>query len=514
MSPFSPEERALLAPYVTSLDDGIYVLRGLPEEVVAVLFAYYSRSRDDLRTNLLRLLRDQELAVSGTPSELDESELILARQKAREFHEKWVVGYGHASVAEHAVAHVAVEDLSIVASKVIEDCRLASYTEKSTRYVPFPRRYCRDPGLPTEAAADYAAIIEGLFDVYEELLPLTTDAVMATADRSAYKTDRGFEGACRAQACDALRYLLPAATYTNIGLTANARTLEHMISKLLSHDLPELRDAGERIRRETTKVIPTLIKYARANAYWMETLPAIGELADAAGLTTPSAGAPSAVRLVSGPSEDEATARLAAAILYPAAACDYDTVWARVSGWSQERRQEVVERYLAGRRTYGSGGHGYTDPPLRGLEHAAFTFEITVDYGAYRDIQRHRMATQTTQTLGCALGWETPGLLVDAGFGGRFAAAMEAAAAGHARLAALNPTAAQYVVPLAFRTRVLFTWNLRELHHFISLRSARQGHTSYRRVAQQCYRALESSHPFLAGFIKVDLEEYELARPG
>src|SRR5688500_16131183 len=123
----SPEERATLAPYVTSLDSPVFVLKNLPEEVIAVLFAYYSRSRGDLRTNLLRLLHDQDLAVSpGAADDVeDEQDLVLARQKAREFHEKWVVGYGHASVAEHAVAHVAIEEVSIVASKVIEEARLA-----------------------------------------------------------------------------------------------------------------------------------------------------------------------------------------------------------------------------------------------------------------------------------------------------------------------------------------------------------------------------------------------------
>src|SRR6476619_2088666 len=140
---FSSEARTLLAPFVTSLDSPVFVLKNLPEEVIAVLFAYYSRSREDLRSNLLRLLEDQDLDVAAgvlsTPG--DEADLALARQKAKEFHERWVVGYGHASVAEHAVAHVAVEDVSILASKAVEDARLAAYTEKSTRYVPFSRAF-------------------------------------------------------------------------------------------------------------------------------------------------------------------------------------------------------------------------------------------------------------------------------------------------------------------------------------------------------------------------------------
>lgn len=514
--PFTPAERALLAPFVTSIDSPVFVLKNLPEEVVAVLFAYYSRSRESLRQNLLRLTQDQELAVTAQPPAdiSDEEELILARQKAREFHEKWVVGYGHASVAEHAVAHVAIEDVSIVASKVIEDARLAAFTEKSTRYVPFPRAYYLAPELQGAAAGIYRECAEQLFDLYEELLPQVTDRVAATADRSQFKTERGFRNSCQAQACDALRYLLPAATHTNIGLTANARTLEHLISKLLSHPLREVRETGERIKTEATKVIPTLIKYARVKDYWVETPLALRPLADRLlgdlPPEPPRDGA--AVRLVRSPEDPEA--RLAAAILYEFTDQPYEAVWERVRSLPVAEQQRVIAEYLKGRRTYGTPPHTYTDPPLRSVEHLSFTFDILVDYGAYRDIQRHRMATQTTQRLTCAHGYDVPELIETCGFGDRFRAAMELAAEAYEQLAVDYPDEAQYLVPLAYRKRVLFTWNLRALHHFISLRSARQGHISYRRIAQEVWRELERAHPFLARFINVDLQDYEMARPG
>jgi thymidylate synthase ThyX len=508
----TPEARALLAPYVTSLDSSIFALKNLPEEVVAVLFAYYSRSQGSLRENLLRLLQDQDLAVAAPPDETtSEAELLVAREKAREFHEKWVVGYGHASVAEHAVAHVAVEDVSILASKVIEDARLASYTEKSTRYIPFSRCYYAAPELEGEVARRYRAAIESLFDLYEELLPAVTDRVAETADRTAFKTERGFRNSCQAQACDALRYLLPAATHTNIGLTANARTLEHLISKLLSHPLQELRDAGERIKTEAQKLIPTLIKYARPNDYMRETPPVMRSIARELVGEAPTRG-PRPVVLMGSPAEPEVD--LAAAILYEFTSQPYEAVHARVASLPVSERRGVIEEYLRRRRTYGSGDHGYTDPPLRSLEHLYFTFDILVDFGAYRDIQRHRMATQTTQRLSCEHGYDVPELLERCGFGDRFHAAMAQAAAAFGAISGTHPEEAQYVVPLAYRKRVLFTWNLRALHHFISLRSARQGHVSYRRIAQQVYAELEREHPFLASFIKVDQRDYDMARPG
>jgi thymidylate synthase ThyX len=497
---------------VTSLDSPVFVLKNLPEEVVAVLFAYYSRSRGDLRTNLLRLLQDQDLAVNaGSGDTEDEADLVLARQKAREFHEKWVVGYGHASVAEHAVAHVAIEDVSIVASKVIEDTRLAAFTEKSTRYVPFPRSYYSAPELAGRAAEIYRTATERLFDVYETLLPQVTERVKSTADRGAFKTDAGFNNSCLAQACDALRYLLPAATHTNIGMTANARTLEHVISKMFSHPLAEVRETGERIREHTTRVIPTLIKYARENEYARETPPAIRALAGEL-LSEHTHETSEPVRLIHSTSEPEA--QLAAAILYEFTNQPYIQVLDRVLGLPREEQRRVITEYLARRKRYGSEEHGYTDPPLRSLEHLYFTFDVLVDYGAYRDIQRHRMATQTTQRLTCAHGYDIPELVVECGFRSEFDAAMDQAAEAHARLAAEYPEEAQYVVPLAFRKRVLFTWNLRALHNFFSLRSARQGHVSYRRIAWQVYEALERAEPFLAEFIRVDRKDYAMTRPG
>jgi thymidylate synthase ThyX len=141
---FTQDEVALLTAYVTDVEQPIYALKNLPEEVVAVLFAYYSRSRESLRRNLLRLIQEQDLDLTArlSASSLEETELAEAKEKARQFHEKWVVGYGHASVAEHAVVHLAIEDVSIIASKIIEDTRLASYTEKSTRYVLFDGEKC------------------------------------------------------------------------------------------------------------------------------------------------------------------------------------------------------------------------------------------------------------------------------------------------------------------------------------------------------------------------------------
>ncbi|MFB3819867.1 MAG: FAD-dependent thymidylate synthase [Candidatus Methylomirabilales bacterium] len=504
---FTPAEAAILEPYVTNVDRPVFALRNLPEEVVAVLFAYYSRSRDSLRRNLLKLIQDRDLDLAERLVRASRSaeELAAAQRKAREFHEKWVVGYGHASVAEHAVVHLAIEDVSIVASKLIEDARLASFTEKSTRYVVFDRdKFYREPAiLASPHAARYAETCGRLLETYTRLTEPVVRAIRAERPRAAGQSERGYEAACLAQACDVLRYLLPAATLTNIGLTANARTLEHLVTKLLSHPLAEAQEVGARIKAEAQAIVPTLIKYAARSPYLADTAPAMQAAAAARlGAAAESHAPGPAVALVRHP--DAAEEELVAAILYGYAGRPWAETREAAAKLSAEEREAVVDEYLKRR-----GPH---DQPLRALEHLSYTFEILLDFGAYRDLQRHRMATQTAQEATPAHGYSTPPELGRYGVLEPYRACMREAEAAFHAIAADLPREAQYVLPLAFRKRVLFTWNLREIHHVVQLRSSRQGHAAYRHVAQQIFRELERVHPLLARYIRVDLSEYSLAR--
>jgi thymidylate synthase ThyX len=502
---FTADEIAVLRPYVTNVDRPIFALHNLPEEVVAVLFAYYSRSRESLRRNILTLIQDKDLDLEEQLGRGDRREIDLgrAKQKAEEFHEKWVVGYGHASVAEHAVAHLAIEDVSIVASKVLEDARLASFTEKSTRYVVFDRdKFCREPRLMASPfAALYQETCRALLDTYARLMDQVTAAVRAETPRGERQTERGHEAACRAKACDVLRYILPAATLTNIGMTINGRALEHLITKLLSHPLAEAREIGPQVKAEAQQVIPTLIKYADASAYVRET----GEAMDALArqyferATPAEAGA---VSLVWFP--EDAEDRLVASILYGYTPHPLPQVAERVRALSRQEKARVVDEYLRRR-----GPH---DQPLRALEHVSYTFDILVDFGAFRDIQRHRMVTQTPQESTSAHGYSTPPEMARYGLSAAFDHCMARAQSAYQAIVGDFPVEAQYVLPLAFRKRVLFTWNLREIFHFVQLRSGRQGHVSYRSIAQQVFQELERVHPLLAKYIRVDLEDYSLSR--
>ena len=506
--PLDEASRAKIEPYVSSLSDDVFALMGLPEEVIAVLFAYYSRSRDDLRTNLAKLLADEELGVTagggGVPA------VRLASEKARAFHEKWVVGYGHSSVAEHAVIHLAVENVSIIASKAIEDLRLGSYTEKSTRYVVFDQQSFVDlPELNDELAARYQASGRRLFSTYLDLVPKVMEKLQSRSPRPEGVSEGAHNAAIRSQACDLLRGLLPAGTRTNLGLTANARALEILLSKMLSSPLAEVRRIAGKMHEAALHVTPTLVKYARESEH-RKTLGSRVSEAVRTVYSPPSEGANATmvihqpVRIVR--HDKDALERIALALAYEGADASVHAY-----GLSDALRhatpseiEAIVKASVESRGPY--------DPAPRAFEAAGMTVELMLDYGAYRDLQRHRMLTPAVQRLTCRLGFETPGELADMGFIEPYMEAMLAARDTWQAIENDHPLEAQYAVPLGFRVRVLWTLNMRELFHVAELRSAKQGHTSYRRIAQGLYRIACSVHPWLKGMIRVDLNDYPLAR--
>jgi thymidylate synthase ThyX len=509
---FTPEEIAALKPYVSNTERPVFVVENLPEEVIAVLFAYYSRSKESLRRNLLKLLVDKDLDMTSrvVVEEEDDEKLSLAKEKAKQFHEKWVVGYGHASVAEHAMAHLAIEDVSIITSKIIEDNRLASYTEKSTRYVVFDaEKFYKAPELDgTPHAELYRGTVSAMMQAYAELTPLCIEEIKKRVPKKETQTAGGYNTACKAKACDILRYILPAATFTNIGLTINGRALEHMITKMLSHPLREAQEFGAALKREAETTIPTLLKYADYNAFIDETNKEmqrlVADLMNAKDVPLLNEAKPTQNQATLVHYDLEAENKLVAAILYEYTHTNLEAVNARVRQMSREEKERIIDEYFNRR--------GKWDEPLRALEQVYYTFDILVDYGAFRDIQRHRIATQTNQLLTDAHGFETPPEINEYGYAKIYNELVERGSEAYQKMAAEFPYEAQYVLPLAFRKRVLFTWNLRSLHHFVSLRSAKQGHISYRDIAQQVYHEIARVHPLLAKYIRVDLQEYALAR--
>jgi len=453
----------------------IYSLDHLKPEVVAVAFAKCSRSAESFA------------AIAAE----------LTDEKSADFHEKWVVGYGHSSVAEHATLHMAIENVSILATKVLEDNRLASYTEKSTRYQVFDRtRYYKPENIMNSPLGkEYEETMNFIFDTYVNLYEPIKEYICKKYPRAEEEPERVYNVVTKARVCDNTRYMLPTATLTNLGMTANARVFEHAISKLLSHPLQEMQNIGEDMKSCALSVTPTLIKFANSNEYTKNTPIALAKLSQEFLSDIPEPA--HAVEIVD--YDQDAENKLVAALLYKNSVLPYKQVFEEVKKMTQEQKEKVIDTSMQNRETY--------DQPVRELEHIYYTFDILMDYGAFRDIQRHRMNTQTNQDVTIVNGYETPEEIIEAGVEKQYKEVMDKAVGLYQKLYPLFPKEAQYVVPLAFRKRTLFTWNLRELHHFIALRSGKKGHISYRRIAQACWERLNEVHPLLAKYIRVDMTE-------
>jgi len=488
---YSKEDSEILKRHVSSLEKDIYALKNLPPEVVSVLFAYVSRSPASFRDNLLKLLKGGELLPKGDFSEKTDY-FDAATGKAAEFHEKWVVGFGHSSVAEHACVPTAVENVSILASKVIEDARLAAFTEKSTRYQWFDRTKYLKPAkiMKSEFGAEYEEVMNSLFDFYVEHTEGMLEFMRKKYPKPEKMADGFYNSINKARACDVLRYALPSSTLTNIGMTINARALEHLLVKMFSHPLEEMNSIASDLKAECSTILPALLKAAKKNDYIFETENRMLSFAES---FATEANNEKSVNLVL--SDENAEAKLVASILYRYGQNSFEQCLEKAKKMSLEEMEKVLDEF-----TLGIGN----EQPLREFEHAYFTFDILVDYGAFRDIQRHRMCTQTNQLLTTDHDFSTPEALKEFGIEEEFAERLGKAKELFEKMRKTMPFEAQYCVPLAFNKRVLFTCNLRELWHFIKLRSGPTGHDSYRKIAQQCFEELEAKHPLLVKYLRVN----------
>lgn len=443
----------------------IYVLTGLPPEVVAVAFAKCSRS----------------------PEQLDKIAKELNEDKSRKFHEKWVVGYGHSSVAEHAVMSIAIENVSILSTKVIEDNRLASFTEKSTRYQIFDKdRYYKPKKImDSKFSRLYEENCNFILDIYSDLIPIMTKFL-----EKKYPNEKEIE--IKNRVLDNLRYLLPVSVLTNLGMTINARNLEHAIVKLLTHPLKEMQDIGEEIKEAALKITPTLIKYVKFNEYSAETAKALEKFSDK--LKTEKINEKEGVSLVE--YDEDAENKLITSLIYRFSQLPYNDVKKKVDNLNKEEKEKIIDEALRRLTKF--------DIPLRELEHVYYTFDVLMDYGAFRDVQRHRMCTQTNQEFIIEHGYNIPDEIIEANLKDKFTECMEKAEKAYNEIVKEFPKEAQYIIPLAFNKRLLMTMNLRELFHFIKIRSTKQGHTSYRKIAQQMYKLIKEKQPLLAKYIDVD----------
>ena len=492
---FTPAEADVLRRYFTNLDGPVFALVNLPEVVKGALFARYSRSPKSLR----RLFLDEfvgDLDIAG--DQTVDATTGLAR--AEQLYDKVFFEYGDDSVAQLGGVHLACEQASNLLTKILEWGRLMSYLEQSTRYIAYDARlggryrFYRDPAILTgNLGTRYVGDMDRIFDAYSEAARRVTDHVRATVPREAGDSEFVWRQATRAKALDAVRGMLPAASLSNVGIYGSGQAFEALLLRMRAHPLPEAQQYAGLMLHELRKVIPSFLKRVdlpdRGGAWTNylvrtrdDTAALVGRLFGGAATQAPDAAEVPEVALVD--FDPDAENKLLAAIAYAASDLPESALLERARTLGADDRLALLRAYV-GERT------NRRHKPGRAFERVDYRFDVLSDYGAFRDLQRHRMLTIEWQRLTPYHGYTRPELVDAAGAGELFDDTMARSARLHDDLAAAGYTEqAGYAVSMAYRMRYAMQFNAREAIHLLELRSAPQGHPSYRRVVLEMHRLI------------------------
>ncbi|MFL6484193.1 MAG: FAD-dependent thymidylate synthase [Nitrososphaera sp.] len=523
---FTEEEREILKIHFSNVDGQVFVITTPRQVDRGALMSRYSRTDKTMRRVFL-------------------DEFAKNPNRGEEFYRRVLLEYGDDSVAELGEAQVAVEEISNIAAKKIEDRRVGlSYLEKSSRYVAFNRkvggyyRYAREDSIMSSSHADrYIEACDHSFDTYSKSIqPLQAfleeresieqfsffDSILRKeVSFGNLKSDKDIESARRiytmsikAKALDILRGLLPASTMTNIGITGNGRAFEYLLTLMYGSKLKEIRSIASQLFNELNSVIPSFIrrandKYGQAlQEYTSKTKNAIGELARSHLSGIPhEEEQPELVRLINYKDSFEAEVDVISAILYEQAqGQSLHRIINYVRSMPIEERNRVI-------RTYTEFRNSRRHRPGRAFEMVDYTFELFTNFGIFRDLHRHRILTIERQLLSTRHGYDLPQEIVDLGLDKDFRDCMYLSKNVYEVIAKAMSEEAQYVVNFAYRYPYFVKMNLREACHMIELRTVPQGHQDYRIACQKIYNEIERIHPQLAQGIKfVDMNRYQLER--
>ena len=512
---FSHEETRALSPYFTNTDRPVFALKNLPETVKGALFARYSRSTKSLRRLFLDEFLDWASAARPSPDAERTGSERADKLYARVFGE-----YGDDSVAQLGSAHLACEGVSNVLTKILEWGRLMAYLEQSTRYVAFTDR----PGgrwkyhVPAELKesplrAPFVRTLDMAFETYARWLPTLETHFSAKHPKSPEDSDAVHRSVIRAKALDTLRGLLPAATQSNVGLFGAGQAYEALLLRMFAHPLEEVRDHARLMLAELRLVIPAFLtrvdqpeRGGRWIDYMTETRRSFRTAADPVVAGIEPEQRPEVV-LTDFDSDGEA--KVVAAALYAASSLPDDQLMAIARRMSEEERTGLLRAYV---------GHRVNrrHKPGRAFERTSYRFDILSDYGAFRDLQRHRLLTLEWQPLSTRHGYTVPSAIEEAGALADWREVMDRSAELYEALVGHGlHQLAPYGVVMAYRVRFYMDMNAREAMHVIELRTAPQGHPAYRRVCQLMHRAIAevAGHRAIAAAMSfADHSEVELER--
>ena len=519
---FSDDNIEILEKYVSNIDGNVFVLKNLPEVIKGALFSKYSRSSLGLRSLLLKEFIQNEETSFTEISDVD-SKFVVEQsdgiKKAQNFYDRILDGFGDDSIGELGGAHLAVENASMIAVKAVEDLRIGgSPLEKSTRYIYFDQKvngeyqFYKEPVLMASAYRElYLETCNSLFETYAKLIPLTTELIQKDFPHDQTISSIAYKAALRAKVLDLLRGLLPSSALTNMGVFGNGRFFECLIKKLATSNLSEVQKISAESFTELSKTIPSFVRRAESSSKYQTSFVNYSEKLKS-NLKKISKDYSKEIKINDGEGvklinyDKDSLSKVLASLLFENSNVPLSSLQEAMKNISNEEIINIFDSVSSIREN-----RRHKSP--RALENAYFTFEITKDFGIYRDLQRHRMLTQERQLLSCDLGYFVPDEIKNTSFGKEYISAMEKAKKAFDIIAQELPEEAQYIVPMAYNIRWYFTVNLRSLQWLCELRSAPAGHANYRRVAQDMVKQVLDVFPQFESFFKfVDFDGHNLGR--
>lgn len=556
---YTKEEAYFISPFFTNLDKHVFAAKYLPSEILGALASRYSRSTKGVRRlfydeyikpilepNLEGATNKQSLRSSATPAglkEIKEAEImktelvsfvdylhnhggweaVVNSNRARNFFARWLAAYGDDSIAQMAGAHLFLEGVSQIATKTLEDFRIGfAPLEKSTRYVAFNTKIdghwqCFiDPDLAKSAyGAEYKRLMNMLFSRYSDSLEPMAKYLRKKFKQEKDQTDRAYRETMNAKAFDVLRAYLPAGTLTNVGFFGVGQAFEYVITKCLASSIWEIRELGKAAQKELMQVIPSMVDRPttpRGKIYQKFVKDTEKDLEKASEKYLGGQGptlkrvAPSnkPVELVEW--DEDAEDKIVASILYKYSSVAYSQIKEAVKLMPQKIKVEILKKAVGRRQVR-------QHRLVRAFENTYYKFDIIANFGAYRDLHRHRMLTQERQRFTTELGFDIPPDLLAAKLEKPYIEVAEKVNKFYRKISKKFPDQAQYVVMMGNKIRWYQWENLRELAWEAELRTGPQGHPDYRVIEHLKIKAVEAIHPSLAGILKfVDFGDYALAR--
>ena len=523
LSEFSTKEKKILSDHFSNTDDNVFAIITPRQVDRGALMSRYSRTDKSMR----RIFLD---------------EFVQNKNRGEEFYNRVLLEYGDDSVAELGEAQIAIEGLSNIAVKKIEDRRIGlSYLEKSSRYVAWNKkekgkyRFYRDPEIMKSRFADiyeescnfsfevYSKNIEPMVNYVREKYPIEKYSFKDSRDgkeklfsKLKKETDVKsanmiYKGSTKAKALDILRGLLPASTLTNVGITGNGRAFEYLLTVLGASELKEEQDLASKIKKELDTTIKSFVrraddKYGKAFQKYLNDIKYKSKLVAAKEVKS-KASTGVITKLVEYESEKNGIDKTISGIIYEQSpSTSYQNILQQVKKMSNQKKNKIISEFAKLRTNR-------RHRPSRAFEHVYYTFDLCNNFGMFRDFHRHRALTLQRQLLTTDHGYSIPDEIKILGIERDFKDCMEKTKDTFEKIRKKYPEQGQYVVNFGYNYPYLMKFNLREACHLIELRTVPQGHIDYRRVAQQMFKQINKVHPNLSKIMKyVDMKEYDLER--